>query len=137
MTPDDLTPRDCHPHLACAAAIHQDLYRLIELQNEQIRVLKRIVGRSPRASDPEKRRLAAHSQALSRSILAMAETIATVDTFRRWHRTLIANTYTSHRRGRPRGDRALEELVCQGGLPVDRMQGETHATQEPALQCFH
>ncbi|MDA3960247.1 MAG: integrase core domain-containing protein [Planctomycetota bacterium] len=113
MTPESPTAESAALIIACAAAIHQDLYRLIELQNEHIRVLKRIVGKPARATDPEKRRLAVRSQVLSRAILAMAETIVSVDTFRRWHRTLIANTYTSHRRGRPRVHREIEALVCR------------------------
>ena len=40
----------------------------------------------------------------------------TVDTFRRWHRQLIARTYTAKRRGRPRLARSTEGLIVRMAL---------------------
>lgn len=100
--------------LACGAAIHQQLYDLLELQNEQIRILKRLLGKRPRANDEEKRRLAARAHHLERQTLKQAETMVSIDTFRRWYRQLIATQYTaSPRRGRPKVPQEVAALVCQ------------------------
>jgi transposase len=99
--------------LSCGAAIHQQLYDLLEFQNEQIRILKRLLGKRPRASDAEKRRLAAQAQRLDRQVLEQAETMVTIDTFRRWYRQLIAQRYSSVGRGRPPLSEEVSALVCR------------------------
>jgi putative transposase len=50
---------------------------------------------------------------LDRQTLGMAETMVTPDTLRRWYQRLIAQTYTGHRRGRPRIDSEAEALVVR------------------------
>ena len=55
--------------LACAAAINQELYRLIDLLNEQTRVLKRLLGKRPRPTTNERRGLAALAHQIGRRIL--------------------------------------------------------------------
>ncbi len=97
--------------LACAASINQHLYRLIDLLNEQTRVLKRLIGKRPRPTTNERRALAALAHSIHRRVLVAQELIVTVDTFRRWHRRLIAITYTAKRRGRPRIAAEAEALI--------------------------
>jgi len=46
-------------------------------------------------------------------VLEAHELLVTVDTFRRWYRRLIAASYTSHRRGRPRLNPDTERLIVQ------------------------
>lgn len=99
--------------VSCAAAIQQQLYMVIDLLNEQARVLKRLVGKRIRPTNDERRRLAALAKKLDRRILEARELIVTVDTFRRWHRQLIAVTYSAKQPGRPRLDAKTEALIVQ------------------------
>lgn len=99
--------------VSCAAAIHQDLYCLVDLLNEQARILKRLVASRGRLSNDDRRRLAVLAQKLDRKVLERHELLVTVDTFRRWFRRLIAATYTSHRRGRPRLNPETERLIVR------------------------
>ena len=99
--------------VSCAAAIHQQLYLVIDLLNEQARVLKRLIGKRIRPTNDERRRLAALARRLDRRILEAQELIVTVDTFQRWHRQLIATTYSAKRTGRPRLDAKTETLIVQ------------------------
>jgi hypothetical protein len=100
--------------LACAGAINQQLYRLIDLMNVQIKVYKCLLRKRPRLVDEERCQLAAIAHELERKTLEMAETIVTVDTFRRWYREKIARKYTAKRRiGRPRIDPEIENLIVR------------------------
>ena len=99
--------------IACAAAINQQLYQLIDLLNEQTRVLKRLLGKPPRPSNDERRSLAVRAHDLERDVLEAQELIVTVDTFRRWHKRLIAATYTAKRRGRPPISRETELIIVR------------------------
>lgn len=99
--------------VSCSAAIQQQLYLVIDLLNEQARVFKRLVGKRIRLVDEERRRLAALARQLDRRILEAQELIVSVDTFRRWHRHLIAATYSAKRPGRPRLDAKTEALIVQ------------------------
>lgn len=99
--------------ISCAASIHQQLYLVIDLLNEQARVLKRLIGKRIRPTNDERRRLAALARRLDRRILEAQVLIVTVDTFRRWHRQLIAATYSAKRTGRPRLDAKTEALIVQ------------------------
>jgi hypothetical protein len=63
-----------------------------------------MVGKRIRPTNDERRRLAALARKLERRILEAQELIVTVDTFRRWHRQLIAATYSAKQPGRPRLD---------------------------------
>ncbi|MDA3960676.1 MAG: hypothetical protein PF961_07785, partial [Planctomycetota bacterium] len=114
MTPNDLTAEAAICILACASLIQQRLHRLIDFQNLQITVLKRLVSDGThRPTDDERRVLAHLAHQLDRRLLAMAETMVTPDTLHRWYRRLIAQAYTSHRRGRPRIHADLEALIVR------------------------
>ncbi|MDA3960919.1 MAG: integrase core domain-containing protein, partial [Planctomycetota bacterium] len=114
MTPDDLTAETAICILACASLIQRRLHRLIEFPNRQIAVLKRLIADGQhRPTNDERRQLARLTNDLDRHLLSMAETLVTPDTLQRWYRKLIAQTYSSHRRGRPRIHADLEALVVR------------------------
>ena len=71
---------------------------------EENRVLReQLEGRRLKLSDKQRRRLAARGKILGRKLLGEFVSIGTPDTILRWHRRLIAEKFTSHRRGgRPR-----------------------------------
>lgn len=78
--------------------------RVIEYLLEENRVLKeQLRGRQLRLTDDQRRRLAAKGRILGRRLLALLATIVTPDTILRWHRRLIAATWTyaTRRVGRP------------------------------------
>ncbi|MBA3845900.1 MAG: hypothetical protein H0X45_04570 [Planctomycetes bacterium] len=65
--------------LACAASINQHLYRLIDLLNDQTRVLKRLLGKRPRPTTNECRALAVLAHDIDRQVLAAQELIVSSD----------------------------------------------------------
>lgn len=99
--------------VSCAAAIQQQLYPVIDLLNEQARVLKHLIGKRIRPTNDERRRLVALAKKLDRRILEALELIVTVDTFRRWHRPLIAATDSAKQPGHSRLDAKTEGLIVQ------------------------
>lgn len=102
--------------VACAGAINQELYQLIELLNLEIQILKRLLNKRPKLHNDERRRLAAMANELDRRILKLSEHIVTIDSLRRWYRKLIARTYTAKNRGRKRMDANQEALICKIAL---------------------
>ncbi len=98
--------RNCpsHPRLSplcpCAAAIHQQFYVVIDLLNQQARVLKRLVGKRSRPTNDKHRRLAALTRNLDRRILEAQELIVIVDTFPRWHRQQTHRTPATRHKNR-------------------------------------
>ena len=102
--------------LAKAAEIHLDLYALIELLNQEIRILKDIIKKRAKLSADQKKIIARLSNGIERKILELSEHIVTVDSLRRWYRDLISQTYTGHKTGRPRVSEENEQLICQLAL---------------------
>ncbi|NRA37898.1 MAG: transposase [Planctomycetes bacterium] len=102
--------------LAKAAEIHQDLYALIELLNQEIKILKDVIKKRPKLSTDQKRIIARLSNGIERKILELSEHIVTVDSLRRWYRDLISKTYTGNRTGRPRTSEEHEKLICRLAL---------------------
>jgi putative transposase len=71
---------------------------------EENRVLRsQLGGRRLRLTDDDRRRLAAGAYRVGRAALREIATIATPDTLLRWHRQLIARTWTYTRKSRRRG----------------------------------
>ena len=99
--------------VACAGAINQELYLLIELLSKEIQLLKSFIGRRMQLSRQDKCRLAALSNKLERRILILSAHVVTIDSLRRWYRELIANTYTAKNRGRPKVSKEIELLTCK------------------------
>ncbi|MDA3960639.1 MAG: helix-turn-helix domain-containing protein, partial [Planctomycetota bacterium] len=60
MTPNDLTAEAAICILACASLIQQRLHRLIDCQNLQITVLKRLVSDGTHRPTDDERRVLAH-----------------------------------------------------------------------------
>jgi putative transposase len=87
-----------------AGWVNRHQHHVIEYLGEENRVLKEPVkGRRRRLTDDQRRRLAAKGRRLGRRVLRQVATIVTPDTIRRWHRQLIARTWTCTptRPGRP------------------------------------
>lgn len=99
--------------VACAGALNHQQYLLIQFQNEQTRILKRLAFEGDTLNDDDRRRLAALAHWIDNKTLALAETIVTIKTIRKWYRTLIARKYTAKTTGRPRTPEHIELLVVQ------------------------
>ena len=99
---------------------NQHQLRIIEYQQEEIRVLRELHGkRRLRFTDDQRRRLAAKGRLLGRKLLREFATIVKPDTILRWHHTLIARKwdYSSKRGpGRPRIADRIRQLVVRFAL---------------------
>ncbi len=90
--------------------------RVIEYLLEENRVFKEQVRkRRVRLTDAQRARLAVKGKALGRKVLNQVANIVTPDTIMRWHRRLIALTWTdeSRRPGRPGVMKAIERLAIR------------------------
>ena len=77
---------------------------------EKNRLLRRqVVGRRLRFTDDDRRRLAVGVHRLGRKALREVATIVTPDTLLRWHRQLVARTWT-YTGGRTRRSGVLAEI---------------------------
>jgi len=119
--------------ILCLAGMLTERERLIRLyQQEEIRILHEQLGKRPRLSDDQRRRLAVLGKQLGRKLLGEWATIVTPDTIMRWHRRLIAACHDfSDRRGpgRPPVINLLRKLVVRMALGnpfwgYDRIEGE-------------
>ena len=109
-----------------AGWVNRHQQRVIEYLVAENRVLKdQVKGRRLRLTDDQRRRLAARGRRLGRRGLRPMATIVTPDTILRWHRQLIAQTwtFTPNRPGRPGIMTDLSALIVRmatenpGGLP--------------------
>ena len=82
---------------------------------EENRILRgQLRGRRLRLTDEERRRVAMRGQRLGRRALSDVATIVTPDTIRRWHRQLVARTWTYARGPGRRGVRQeIRRLVVR------------------------
>jgi putative transposase len=106
------------PFQLVIAALYAWLQReqsdVIAFLQEENRVLKaQLRGRRMRLSDDERRRLGALGYRIGRRMLAQIATIVTPDTILRWHRELVARTWTyaGRRGGRPGLRAPIQSLV--------------------------
>jgi hypothetical protein len=96
-----------------AGWVNRHQQRVIEYLVEENRVLKaQMKGRRPRFTDDQRRRLAAKGRRLGRRLLRQVASIVTPDTIRRWHRRLIARTFTPNRPG-PGIMREISSLILR------------------------
>ena len=106
--------------MALAGWINQHQLKIIEYQQEEIRVFRELHGkRRLRFNDEQRCRLAAKGKLLGRKLLREFATIVKPDTILRWHRTLIARKWdysSKHRFGRPRIANKVQQLVVQFAL---------------------
>lgn len=119
--------------LLCLAGVLTERDRSINLYVlEENRILREQVGRRPRLTDDQRRRLAALGKQMGRRLLGEWATIVTPDTILRWHRRLIAakHDFSDRRRpGRPPLINLLRKLVVRMALEnpswgYDRIEGE-------------
>jgi putative transposase len=128
---DALRPRELM--LLCLAGMLTERDRLI---NRSVRgenqILREQVGRRPRLTDHQRRRLAVLGKRLGRKLLGEWASLVTPDTVMRWYRRLIAARHDfSDRRGpgRPPVVNLLRKLVVRMALEnplwgYDRIEGE-------------
>jgi putative transposase len=101
--------------LICLAGwLNGDQQSVIEYLREEVRVFKEQLGKKPRFTDDQRRRLAAKAKALSRDCLKQVTSIVTPETLLAWHRRLIAHKYDGSSRrspGRPPTPAEIRELI--------------------------
>ena len=66
---------------------------VIEYLQEEIRVLKELLGQKPRFNDGQRRRLAIKGRRLGRKALDRFSSLVTPTTLLAWHRRLVARKY--------------------------------------------
>ena len=96
--------------------VNRHQLEMIEYVREENRVLKEhLGGRRLRLTDRQRRRLAAKGQRLGRRVVRQVAARVAPDTILRWHRTLIAQKWTTVRRrpGRPGVMREIRQLTVR------------------------
>ncbi len=85
--------------IGCAAWMNRDLQRVADFLDAQLRAVLAAVPRVPRLDREARRRLAELANRIERARLEACARIVTVDTLRRWFRTLVARKWTHPRTG--------------------------------------
>jgi putative transposase len=83
---------------------------------EEVRVLQEQLGKRPRLTDDQRRRLAVKGKSVGRKGLLQFASIVTPDTLLAWHRRLIAKKYDGTKNrgaGRPPTSGDLKELILK------------------------
>jgi putative transposase len=103
--------------LICLAGwLNRNQQLVIQYLQEEVKVLKEQLGKKPRFTDEQRRRLAAKAQKLGRDRLRRFASIVSPKTLLEWHRRLIARKYdgSSHRSpGRPGTPSEIRELILR------------------------
>ena len=89
---------------------------VIEYLQEEVRVLQEQLGKRPRFTDDQRRRLAVKGKSVGRKGLLQFASIVTPDTLLAWHRRLIAKKYDGTKNrgaGRPPTSGDLRELILK------------------------
>ena len=119
--------------LLCLAGVLTEREHVINLYlREENRILREQMGKRPRLTDGQRRRLAMLGKRLGRKLLGEWASLVTPDTIMRWYRKLVAEKWDySDRRGpgRPPVILLLRKLVVQMALEnplwgYDRIEGE-------------
>ena len=87
---------------------------VIEYLQDEIRVVKELLGKQPRFNDHQRRRLAVKGKRLGRKTLDRFATLVTPGTLLAWHRRLVARKYDAsniRQRGRPKTKAEIGELI--------------------------
>ena len=109
--------------LCLAGWINREQQAVIEYLWEEVRVLKEILGKRPRFTDAQRRRLAAKAKKIRFGRLKEIANIATPQTLLRWFRTLVGKKYDSsktRRVGRPSTKEEIAQLVVKMALENER-----------------
>ncbi|MBA3684542.1 MAG: helix-turn-helix domain-containing protein [Planctomycetes bacterium] len=85
--------------IGCAAWMNRDLQRVADFLDAQLRAVLAAVPRVPRLDREARGRLAELANRIERARLEACARIVTVDTLRRWFRTLVARKWTHPRTG--------------------------------------
>jgi hypothetical protein len=97
--------------IALAGALNRHQQAAIDYLIEENRVLKgQLEGKRLRFTDEQRIRLAVKANVLGRRLLDEIETLVTLDTLLAWHRKLIAQKWTSARKG-PGWPRVAQEIT--------------------------
>src|ERR1035438_1877954 len=100
--------------ICIAGWLNRNQQDVIEYLQEEIRVLKELLGKKPRFNDGQRRRLATKGKRLGRKTLDRFASLVTPNTLLAWHRRLVAQKYDSSRlrkSGRP-------PTACGGAAPT-------------------
>src|ERR1019366_1616316 len=82
--------------LICLAGwMNRNQQSVIEYLQEEVRVLKELLGKKPRFNDEQRRRLASKAKRLGRQRLERFASLVTPNTLLAWHRRLVALKYDS------------------------------------------
>src|SRR5664279_1962025 len=102
--------------LCVAGWMNRNQQDVIEYLQEEIRVLKELLGKKPRFNDGQRRRLAIKGRRLGRQTLDRFASLVTPNTLLAWHRRLVAQKYDGSRvrkAGRPRTKEEVEALILR------------------------
>jgi putative transposase len=103
--------------LICVAGwMNRNQQDVIEYLQEEIRVLKELLGKKPQFNDEQRRRLATKGKRISRKSLDRFCSLVTPNTLLAWHRKLVAQKYDSsqiRKPGRPKTKAEIQELILR------------------------
>ena len=102
--------------LCLAGWLNRNQQLVIEYLQEEVRVLKEQLGKKPRFTDDQRRRLAVKAQKVGRDRLRRFASIVSPKTLLEWHRRLIARKYDGRSRrspGRPCTPAEIRELILK------------------------
>ena len=102
--------------LCMAGWMNRKQQDIIEYLQEEVRVLREMLGKKPRFKDDQRRRLASQAKRLGRQRLDRFATLVTPGTLLAWHRRLVAQKYDSSKfrnPGRPKTKAEIQELILQ------------------------
>lgn len=102
--------------LCTAGWMNRNQQGVIEYLQEEVRVLKELLGKKPRFHDDQRRRLASKAKRLGRTVLDRFTSLVTPNTLLVWHRRLVAQKYDSSKLrppGRPRTKAEILELILK------------------------
>ena len=88
----------------------------IEYLQEEVFILKELLGKPPRFNDGQRRRLAIKRKNLGRRTLDLFASLVTPNTLLVWHRRLVARKYDGSRvrkAGRPPANQEIQELIVK------------------------
>jgi len=100
--------------ICLAGWINRNQQSVIEYLQEEVKVLKEQLGKKPRLTDDQRRRLATKAKRVALQRLKEIAAIATPRTLLDWHQRWIASKYDSHAKrspGRPSTPGEVRELI--------------------------
>jgi hypothetical protein len=102
--------------LCVAGWMNRNQQDVIEYLQEEIRVLKELLGKKPRFNDGQRRRLAIKGKRMGRKALDRFSSLVTPTTLLAWHRRLVARKYDGslvRKAGRPPTASEIKELILK------------------------